>query len=64
MWAGGGEGPVLTGHIGHLYLQALDVGHIHVEERLGLRDGAPEARQGDVGQAAAAVYCGDRDGEG
>lgn len=56
MWAGGGEGPVLTGHIGHLYLQALDVGHIHVEKRLGLRDGAPKARQGDVGQAAAAVY--------
>lgn len=56
--AGGREGPVLTGHIGHLYLQALDVSHVHVEERLGLRHGAPNAGQGHVGQAAAAVHCG------
>lgn len=56
--AGRGEGPVLTGHIGHLYLQALDVSHVHVEEGLGLRNGAPDARQGDVGQTAAAIHCG------
>ena len=58
-----GAGPVLTGHVGHLHLQALDVGHVHVEERLGLGNGAPDARQGDVGQAAAAVHCGDSGGE-
>lgn len=58
--AGGREGPVLTGHIGHLYLQALDVSHVHVEERLGLGHGAPNAGQGHVGQAAAAVHCGGR----
>lgn len=58
VWAGCGEGPVLTGHIGHLYLQALDVSHVHIEERLGLGDGAPDARQGDVGETAAAVHCG------
>ena len=58
-----GAGPVLTGHIRHLYLQALDVGHVHVEERLGLRYGAPDARQGDIGQAAAAVHWRDSGGE-
>lgn len=58
-----GAGPVLTGHVGHLYLQALDVGHVHIEEGLGLGNGAPDAGQGDVGQAAAAVHCGDGGGE-
>lgn len=58
MWVGDREGPVLTGHIGHLYLQALDVSHVHIEERLGLGNGAPDAGQGHVGQAAAAVHCG------
>lgn len=58
VWAGDREGPVLTGHIGHLYLQALDVSHVHIEERLGLGNGAPDAGQGHVGQAAAAVHCG------
>lgn len=61
-WAGHGEGPILTGHIGHLYLQALDVSHVHIEERLGLGNGAPDARQGDVGQTAAAVHCGPGEG--
>lgn len=67
-WRGGGcrgcTGPVLTGHVRHLYLQALDVGHVDVEERLGLGHGAPDARQGDVGQAAAAVHWRDSRGEG
>lgn len=42
---GGGEGPVLTGYIGHLDFQALNVSHVHIEERLRLGDGAPNARQ-------------------
>jgi hypothetical protein len=49
MGAGGGEGSLLTGHIGHLYLQALDVSHVHIKERLGLRNGPPDARQRDIG---------------
>lgn len=56
-------GGVLTGHIGHLHLQALDVSHVHIEEGLGLRNGAPDARQRDVGQAAAAVHYRDSRGE-
>lgn len=40
-----GEGPILTGYIGHFNFQALNVSHVHIEERLGLRDGAPNARQ-------------------
>lgn len=58
-----GGGGVLTGHIGHLHLQALDVSHVHIEEGLGLRNGAPDARQRDVGQAAAAVHYRDSGGE-
>lgn len=53
----GGEGPILTGYIGHLNFQALNVSHVHIEERLGLRDGAPNARQGDIGQTTATVHC-------
>lgn len=53
----GGERPILTGYIGHLNFQALNVSHVHIEERLGLRDGAPNARQGDIGQTTATVHC-------
>lgn len=48
--------PILTGHIGHLYLQALDVRHIHVEEGLRFGDGVPNARQGHIRQAATAIH--------
>lgn len=52
-----GEVPILTGYIGHLNFQALNVSHVHIEERLGLRDGAPNARQGHIGQTTATVHC-------
>lgn len=52
-----GEAPILTGYIGHFNFQALNVSHVHIEERFGFWDSAPNARQGDIGQTTATVHC-------
>lgn len=46
----------LTGDVGELVLQRADVCNVDVEERAELGHGHPDAGDGDVGQAAAAVH--------